>query len=369
MSEDSSKCGCGSRARVEWGKTQMCQECAARHIKTALRLVAEERVPLAYLAGYGSVPDFVRDHLLPAMAPFFVDSDSFGRNRCMAITGEGRFCYEVSRDSIRVSQQQTEGWGPEYVADLYLCKHHKWGWEDRIVEFKSAADEATAVELSRGIVGEWRQSLSDWDRECAAASASGQPLPPNPLPKLTKHDLDRVWPYVGSVLRLQLLDEEDDSSERRFIRRVLRDMETNVDRAGNLIVTIGPNDWADSVKRAARLVAAALEQIRGHSIAIKYDRADIRASRAASRVEEHREFIVYRCFNGSGDLLYVGQTTEGVKRLRQHEKDKSWWPEVETVRQQKCASREEMNEVELRAIREENPRYNVAGRPRKAVAV
>lgn len=346
----------------------MCEQCAATHIKTALRLLAQERVALPYLAGYRSVPDFVRDNLLPAMAPFFKDSDSFGRSRCMAITGEGRFCYEVARDSIRVSSEDTESWGLDYVADLYLCRHHKWGWEDALVNLQIAADEQLAVELSRGLVEQWRSALADWDINCNLATAIGRELPTHPLPKLTKHDLDRVWPYVGHIVRMQFRDESD-ASERRYVRKVLHDLVVDVDRAGNLVVTIGTNDWPDSVKKVARLVADAVGQIRGHAVRLKYDRADLRASRQAARASRERKFLVYRCFNSDGDLLYVGQTTEGMRRLRQHEQDKSWWHEVETVTRQTCQSQEEMNEVELRAIREENPRYNIAGRPRKAVAV
>lgn len=80
-------------------------------------------------------------------------------------------------------------------------------------------------------------------------------------------------------------------------------------------------------------------------------------------------YQVYRLWDASGGLLYVGQTIEGTKRLRAHEKEKPWWGDVASVTWQNCATKEEMDEVELRAIREENPRHNVAGRPRQEATV
>lgn len=67
---------------------------------------------------------------------------------------------------------------------------------------------------------------------------------------------------------------------------------------------------------------------------------------------------LYRCYDATGEL-YVGITSAGVKRFRNHGNDKGWWPDVDTVRIEHFATREETLDAEVVAIRRERPRHNV----------
>jgi hypothetical protein len=51
-----------------------------------------------------------------------------------------------------------------------------------------------------------------------------------------------------------------------------------------------------------------------------------------------------------------------VIRLQQHAANKSWWPDVDTYRIGWYTTREFAADAELKAIRTENPLYNIAGR-------
>lgn len=68
--------------------------------------------------------------------------------------------------------------------------------------------------------------------------------------------------------------------------------------------------------------------------------------------------ILYRIFDADGALLYVGATTNPALRLDDHSRSQPWWPEVATITLQHCFDWDEMNTEEIRAIREENPKYN-----------
>lgn len=73
-------------------------------------------------------------------------------------------------------------------------------------------------------------------------------------------------------------------------------------------------------------------------------------------------WTVYRLFNQRDELLYVGITNRGTQRLREHEKDKWWWPEVARVAIEHVSDEAEAHRAECVAIREENPLFNrVAG--------
>lgn len=67
---------------------------------------------------------------------------------------------------------------------------------------------------------------------------------------------------------------------------------------------------------------------------------------------------VYRFFNEAGDLLYVGITRLGYKRIEQHAKDKNWFLEVHTATFQHFPTVWQAQEAEAIAIHEEKPAYN-----------
>lgn len=78
------------------------------------------------------------------------------------------------------------------------------------------------------------------------------------------------------------------------------------------------------------------------------------------------DHVLYRMFDPSGDLLYVGITMRPVDRLRAHSKDKNWWSEIATIRLETYPDQAALKEAERSAIRAESPRYNIVlnGLPR-----
>lgn len=71
--------------------------------------------------------------------------------------------------------------------------------------------------------------------------------------------------------------------------------------------------------------------------------------------------ILYRFFNASGELLYIGVTQDPQARFKSHQYDKSWFSEVASSTMEHFSSRQELIAAELAAIRRESPKYNVAG--------
>ena len=73
---------------------------------------------------------------------------------------------------------------------------------------------------------------------------------------------------------------------------------------------------------------------------------------------------LYRLFDASGRLLYVGITSRNpIDRLRAHSRTRWWWEQAVSVRLEHFHSREEAQAAESAAIKDEHPAYNVAGVP------
>lgn len=79
----------------------------------------------------------------------------------------------------------------------------------------------------------------------------------------------------------------------------------------------------------------------------------------ARRTTETGPHWLYRAYRADGRLLYVGVTSSGMRRLKEHAVARAWWPEVESFRISHYASRGELLAGELVAIRTEYPLYNV----------
>lgn len=69
--------------------------------------------------------------------------------------------------------------------------------------------------------------------------------------------------------------------------------------------------------------------------------------------------VLYRMYDRSGALLYVGMTCDPHSRFRTHSADRDWWLDVDTIRVENFSDRESLAEAERLAIRSEKPRYNV----------
>jgi hypothetical protein len=68
---------------------------------------------------------------------------------------------------------------------------------------------------------------------------------------------------------------------------------------------------------------------------------------------------LYRFFDASGALLYVGITCDLPERVRRHRGEKAWWLDVANITVQHYADRQSVEEAEREAIERERPRWNV----------
>lgn len=72
---------------------------------------------------------------------------------------------------------------------------------------------------------------------------------------------------------------------------------------------------------------------------------------------------LYRLFGSEGELLYVGITSLGMKRLKQHAKVQPWWTEVAGAIFKHYGDRESALEDEAHLIRTLRPKYNIQHHP------
>lgn len=78
-------------------------------------------------------------------------------------------------------------------------------------------------------------------------------------------------------------------------------------------------------------------------------------------VKADQPTTLYRLFDENDQLLYVGITGAELYRLRQHSGDKSWWQLAVRATFTHYATRQEAEEAEYKAIKEEGPAFNLAG--------
>lgn len=71
-----------------------------------------------------------------------------------------------------------------------------------------------------------------------------------------------------------------------------------------------------------------------------------------------RLHALYRFFDASGDLLYIGITLNPAGRWKQHREEKPWWEEVTDITIETYPDRPSVLEAERKAIIAEHPRYN-----------
>lgn len=72
---------------------------------------------------------------------------------------------------------------------------------------------------------------------------------------------------------------------------------------------------------------------------------------------------IYRFYDASERLLYIGITENPRARFADHESKKPWWKDVTRHSIEWRETREEAEAAELEAIRAERPVWNVAGSP------
>lgn len=69
---------------------------------------------------------------------------------------------------------------------------------------------------------------------------------------------------------------------------------------------------------------------------------------------------LYRLF-GEKSLLYVGVTSEPLRRWTRHAEDKAWWPEVSKLTLEWFPNRDAALAAEIAAILDEHPLHNSPG--------
>lgn len=71
--------------------------------------------------------------------------------------------------------------------------------------------------------------------------------------------------------------------------------------------------------------------------------------------------ILYRFYNESGQLLYVGVTNSCSRRWAEHAEVQPWWDQVATIRIERYPDRDAVLRAERWAIHAQRPRHNQRG--------
>ena len=70
---------------------------------------------------------------------------------------------------------------------------------------------------------------------------------------------------------------------------------------------------------------------------------------------------LYRHFDASGALLYVGVSLSAVQRLAQHKNCSHWFEQIARVEIETFTDRQQALDAERKAVATEKPRHNVQG--------
>lgn len=78
-----------------------------------------------------------------------------------------------------------------------------------------------------------------------------------------------------------------------------------------------------------------------------------------------RKTCVYRLFDKTGTLLYIGKTVNPNQRFKQHAEEQIWWPQVDMSKTQIVwyPNWDWAGKVEVASIKAERPRFNIIGAP------
>ena len=71
---------------------------------------------------------------------------------------------------------------------------------------------------------------------------------------------------------------------------------------------------------------------------------------------------LYRAYGAESNLLYVGISYKPKLRMTQHQRDSKWWPDHDRYTAQRFDSRTLAEAAERKAVKSENPKFNVMHR-------
>lgn len=74
---------------------------------------------------------------------------------------------------------------------------------------------------------------------------------------------------------------------------------------------------------------------------------------------KEKAFHLYRHFDSSGTLLYVGVSLSALNRLAAHESGSHWYWRISRVEVTNCKTRQESLDAEVDAIVKEKPLFNI----------
>lgn len=81
------------------------------------------------------------------------------------------------------------------------------------------------------------------------------------------------------------------------------------------------------------------------------------------RTKPNRIGAIYRCFNATGELIYIGVTDSPGARHASHKREREWWAEVTEVEWIFFPTYGAAIDAERDAIEAEAPEYNKIGAP------
>lgn len=350
-----SGCHCGGFGEVPCGKNVLCFECSQKTIRWALETVANDDVFLqGIVQPYLSTPDWVRRYLLPACARFFAESDTFGRNRCMVLNEDGTFCFGVTYRSALDCALTDDSVA---VRDhINLCDRHWRLWFEAVNPGDRLLVRLSELWRAERVVIEWRRLIEE---------AQGQGgLYDNYLPDMTQDELRAVWPWVI---------RESSARLPKRAQKALLDSKQEIDR-GIVVLTFKTGTPQKTITTVFDVVHKMLSRAREEDAPIMVRPQPSKAD--PEFAVDGRDYLVYRLYDADGILLYVGKTEVGwTKRMRAHEREArldpekaEWWARVASTKFERCTSKKHMDETEDRAIKQENPRHNKAGRPKELVS-
>lgn len=76
---------------------------------------------------------------------------------------------------------------------------------------------------------------------------------------------------------------------------------------------------------------------------------------------EPREHVLYKAYNASGVLIYVGVSAWYQERLWHHDHYTPWWGEVDRLETESYPNFRQGRDAEMAVIRAKLPKYNTCG--------